>query len=306
MTSIIHHDDCLKHNTGPQSPESAQRIAAVLGGLESVSGLEYLPAPAASVEQLSRVHPDAYLNLLRETEPEEGRVFINEQDNMMSKGTLDAALRGSGAICFAIEQVLSGQVANAFCAVRPPGHHAESATSMGYCFYNHVAVGARHAQALGARKIAIIDFDVHHGNGTQEIFESDPDVLFISSHQMPLYPGSGYPEETGCGNIINLPLAPGTGGTEFRKAWSRVGLPAVHGFEPDLILISAGFDAHRRDPLGHLEVRDQDYAWITGELMDLAEDSAGGRLVSILEGGYDMEALATASAAHVRELMRNG
>ncbi|NND43977.1 MAG: histone deacetylase family protein [Xanthomonadales bacterium] len=306
MTSIIHHDDCLKHDPGPQSPESAQRITAVLGGLKRLRGLEYLPAPLASGEQLARVHPDAYLDMLRETEPESGRVFVNEQDNIMSPGTLDAALRASGAICFAVEQVMSGATANAFCAVRPPGHHAERATAMGYCFYNHVAVGARHAQALGARKVAIVDFDVHHGNGTQDIFEDDPDVLFISSHQMPLYPGTGYPEETGRGNIINLPLNPGSGSREFRKAWSQIGLPAVHGFEPDLVLISAGFDAHERDPLGHLEVRDKDYAWISSELMDLAQDSAGNRLVSILEGGYDLEALATASAAHVRELMRNG
>lgn len=306
MTSIIHHEDCLKHDPGPQSPESPQRIAAVLGGLENLRGLEYLPAPTATAEQLARVHPDSYLEYLEETQPDEGRVVVNEQDNMMSSGTLDAALRGSGAVCFAIEQVLAGQTPNAFCAVRPPGHHAERTLAMGYCFYNHIAVGARHAQALGAQRVAIVDFDVHHGNGTQEVFEDDPSVLFISSHQMPLYPGSGYAEETGSGNIINLPLAPGAGSRAFRVAWSRVGLPAVHGFEPDLILVSAGFDAHHRDPLAHLEVQDEDYAWITGELMDLAEESASGRLVSLLEGGYDMEALATASGAHVRELMRKG
>jgi acetoin utilization deacetylase AcuC-like enzyme len=303
MTSIIHHDDCLKHDPGPHSPESAQRIAAVLGGLEGLGGLEYLPAPKASGEQLLRVHPEQYQDLLRETEPEEGRVAITEADNIMSHGTLDAALRASGAICFAVEQVLAGQADNAFCAVRPPGHHAEQALAMGYCFFNHVAVGARHAQAIGAAKVAIVDFDVHHGNGTQAIFEDDPSVLFVSSHQMPLYPGSGYADEIGCGNIINLPLAPGAGSAEFRKAWSTLGLPAVHGFEPDLILVSAGFDAHQRDPLGHLQVQDQDYGWITDELIGLAQDSAGGRLVSILEGGYDMEALASASRAHVERLL---
>ena len=304
MTSIIHHEDCLKHDPGPLSPESAQRIAAVLGGLEALHGLEYLPAPTATAEQLARVHPVTYLDLLRETQPESGRVFINEQDNIMNNGTLDAALRASGAVCFGIEQVMAGHTANAFCAVRPPGHHAEQARAMGYCFYNHVAVGARHAQALGAARVAIVDFDVHHGNGTQAVFEDDPSVLFVSSHQMPLYPGTGYAEETGCGNIINLPLAPGTGSAGFRKAWTTLGLPAVHSFEPDLILVSAGFDAHHRDPLGQLELQDADYGWITGELMDLAQDSANGRLVSLLEGGYDMQALATAAAAHVRMLMR--
>jgi acetoin utilization deacetylase AcuC-like enzyme len=304
MTTIIHHDDCLRHDTGPRSPEKAQRVTAALSGLESLKGLEYLPAPRASSEQISRVHPELFQNRLKELEPEDGRISVTEEDNVMSRGTMDATLRASGAICFAIEQLLAGKTDNIYCVTRPPGHHAEPEVAMGYCFYNHVAIGARHAQQhAGIEKVAIVDFDVHHGNGTQAIFEDDPSVLFVSSHQMPLYPGSGYAEETGAGNILNLPFAPGSGSTEFRHTWATLGLPAVHSFEPDLILISAGFDAHERDPLGHLEVQDQDYQWITDELCGLAKDSAGGKLVSILEGGYDMEALASASNAHVQALM---
>lgn len=306
MTSIIHHDDCLKHDTGPRSPERSQRISAVMEGLSGLAGLEFLPAPQASAEQLSRVHPDTFQIDLARQAPRQGYVSITEDDNIMSFGTLDAALRGSGAVCFAIEQVLQGQAPNAFCVTRPPGHHAESATAMGYCFYNHVAVGARHAQTLdGISKVAIIDFDVHHGNGTQEIFEDDPSVLFVSSHQMPLYPGTGNADETGAGNVLNLPLPPGAGSRQFRDAWARHGLPAVHEFEPDLIIVSAGFDAHYRDPLGHLELQDDDYRWITDELADLARDSAMGGLISLLEGGYDLEGLASASRAHVERLLAN-
>jgi acetoin utilization deacetylase AcuC-like enzyme len=306
VTTIIQHDDCLQHDTGPRSPERVQRIPAVLGGLEGLKDLEYLPAPRATAEQISRVHTEVFQNRLRELEPSDGRISVTEEDNIMSRGTLDASLRGSGGICFGIDQVIAGKTNNVFCVVRPPGHHAEQEIAMGFCFFNHVAVGARHAQTHdGIGKIAIIDFDVHHGNGTQAIFENDPSVMFVSSHQMPLYPGSGYAEETGGGNILNLPLAPGNGSNEFRHAWSTLGLPAVHSFEPDMILISAGFDAHYKDPLGQLEVQDIDYRWITDQLMGLAQDSAGGRLVSILEGGYNLEALATASRSHVESLIDN-
>lgn len=305
MTTIIKHDECLNHDTGNCNPERPQRLNAVLSGLEAIGGLEYLPAPLATIEQISRVHPESFQQMLEGMSPESGHVTVNEEDNIMSPGTYNAVLRASGGVCFAIDQVLAGKTDNAFCVVRPPGHHAEVEVAMGFCFYNHIAIGARHAQAGGARKIAIVDFDVHHGNGTQAIFENDPSVLFISSHQMPLYPGSGYPQETGCGNIINLPLAPGQGSREFRQAWSTVGLPAVHSFEPDFILVSAGFDAHYRDPLGQLDLQDIDYRWITEELMDLARDSAGGKLVSLLEGGYDLEALATASRAHAEALTRS-
>jgi len=304
-TLIIHHDDCLLHDPGPRHPESLRRLKAVLGGLEDLTGLEYLPAPAASVEQISRVHLEAYQDWLREMEPEEGRVPLNEADTLMNAGSMKANLRGSGAICFAIEQVHGGQAANAFCAIRPPGHHAGEDFAMGFCLFNHVAVGARHAQSLaGIERVAILDFDVHHGNGTQQIFENDPSVLFVSSHQIPLYPGSGYMDETGCGNILNLPLPPGAGSEEFRAVWSKLGLPAVHSFEPDVILVSAGFDAHQRDPLGQLELQEEDYHWITRQICELAADSAGGRVVSILEGGYDLRALAAASREHVAALLQ--
>lgn len=307
MTTIVHHDDCLNHDTGPHNPESAQRIGAVLSGLQPLQGLEYLPAPLATAEQISRVHPEDFQQALQQTEPQQGRVFVTEEDTLMSPGTLQATLRGSGAMCFAIEQIMAGQSANAFCVVRPPGHHAETATAMGFCFFNHIAVGAEHARSIGgAMKIAIVDFDVHHGNGTQEIFENDPNTLFVSSHEMPLYPGSGYADETGVGNIINLPLDRGMGSKAFRKEWGTLGLPAIHSFEPDLILVSAGFDAHVRDPLGHLQVKDQDFAWITDELLGLAQDTAGGKLVSVLEGGYDLEALASASRAHVERMLVAG
>jgi acetoin utilization deacetylase AcuC-like enzyme len=304
MTTIIHHDDCLKHDTGPRNPERVARIEASMAGIKGIKGLEYLPAPRATAAQVSRVHPEAFQDRLHQLAPDGGLIAVTEDDNIMSAGTMDATLRGSGAICFAVEQVLSGKTGNAFCVTRPPGHHAEQETAMGFCFFNHVAIGARHAQSHpGIEKVAIVDFDVHHGNGTQAIFEDDPSVLFVSSHQMPLYPGSGNADETGCGNILNMPLAPGSGSREFRELWSKTGLPAVHRFEPDMILVSAGFDAHYRDPLGHLEIQDIDYDWITRQLMDLANDSANGRLVSILEGGYDLEALATASRAHVEALM---
>ncbi len=304
MTIIIHHDDCLQHDPGPGHPESTERIKAVLAGLESLRGLEHLPAPLATPEQLSRVHTAAFQEELREAEPEQDRIVLSEGDTLMSPGSIDASLRASGAVCFAVEQVLGGQAGNAFCAVRPPGHHAEKALAMGFCLFNNVAVGARHAQAREEiKRVAILDFDVHHGNGTQAIFEDDPSVLFVSSHQMPLYPGSGYPDETGFGNIVNIPLVPGSGSLEFRRAWSRLALPAVHAFEPDLVLVSAGFDAHERDPLAHLEVRDADYRWIADEIAGLAGDCCNGALVALLEGGYDLEALATAPRAFVEGLL---
>ncbi len=305
-TLVIQHDDCLQHDPGPKHPEHARRITAVLGGLQGLGGLEHLPAPRALEDQLLRVHDPEYLAWLEAMEPEEGRVTLNEVDTLLSPGSLCAASRGAGAVCFAIDQVLGGFAPNAFCVTRPPGHHAGTDFAMGFCLFNQVAVGARHArQQAGIERVAIIDFDVHHGNGTQHIFETDPSVLFVSSHQMPLYPGSGQVDETGCGNVLNLPLAPGAGSEEFRQAWRHLGLPAVHSFEPDLVLISAGFDAHARDPLGHLELEDEDYGWITGQILDLAADCAAGRVISTLEGGYDLEALATASRAHAEALTAN-
>jgi acetoin utilization deacetylase AcuC-like enzyme len=301
-TIIIQHDDCLRHDPGSKHPESALRIKALMSGLEELKDLQILPAPLAKPEQIARVHPAEFWAGLVEKEPVEGRVAI-DPDTFLNSGSIDAALRASGAICFAIDQVLNDKALRAFCAVRPPGHHSEPEIAMGFCLLNHVAIGALHAlESPAIKRVAIIDFDVHHGNGTQAVFEQNPDVMYVSSHQLPLYPGTGFMEETGCGNILNLPLAPGEGSQAFRKAWSSFGLPAIHSFAPDLVMVSAGFDAHQRDPLAQLEVQDEDYRWITEEICDLATDNSQGRVISILEGGYDLEALANAGREHVRGL----
>ncbi len=301
-TIIIQHDDCQRHNPGPKHPESTLRVKAVLSGLEDLKGLQHLPAPRATTEQIVRVHPAEFWTDITTKEPTQGVTPI-DNDTFLSNGSIDAALRASGGLCYAIDQILDDKALRAFCAVRPPGHHSEPETAMGFCLLNHVAIGALHALARpDIRRVAIIDFDVHHGNGTQAVFEENPDVLFVSSHQLPLYPGTGNIDETGCGNVLNLPLAAGDGSRQFRKVWSTLGLPAVHSFEPDLILVSAGFDAHQRDPLAQIELQDADYHWITGQICDLATDSCRGRVASILEGGYDLQALATASRAHVKAL----
>ncbi len=301
---IIQHDDCLRHNPGAKHPESTQRVKAVLSGLEGFKGLQRLPAPLATAEQITRVHPAEFWDDLKAKEPSEGLAAV-DPDTFLSSGSINAALRASGGLCFAIDQILGDKALRAFCAVRPPGHHSSPEYAMGFCLLNHVAIGALHAlenPAIG--RVAIIDFDVHHGNGTQAVFEQNPNVMYVSSHQSPMFPGTGHIEETGCGNILNLPLAAGDGSAAFQNVWSQQGLPAIHGFEPDLILISAGFDAHQRDPLAQLEVQDADYRWITEEICDLATDSCQGRVASILEGGYDMQALASAARAHVEGLAR--
>ena len=301
-TIIIQHDDCLRHDPGPKHAESTHRIKAVLSGLEGLRDLQILPAPLATPEQIVRVHPAEFWAGITSNEPLEGTYTI-DPDTFLSNGSIDATLRASGGLCFAIDQILEGNALRAFCATRPPGHHSEREIAMGFCLLNHVAIGALHAlEHAAVTRVAIIDFDVHHGNGTQAVFEDNPDVLFLASHQLPLYPGPGHIEETGCGNILNLPLAPGDGSKPFRKIWSTLGLPAVHSFKPDLILISAGFDAHQRDPLGQIELQDADFHWITDQICDIANDSCQGRVASILEGGYDLHALATSSRAHVKAL----
>ena len=301
-TLILQHDDCLQHDPGANHPESSARLRAVLGAVRDLAGIEMLPAPLASLEQVMRVHGEDYWAQVVAAEPASGQVAL-DQDTLLSPGSIKAALRGSGAACFAVDQIFAGKAKNAFCPTRPPGHHAEAGLAMGFCLLNHVAVAARHALALHpVRRVAIVDFDVHHGNGTQAIFEQSPEVFFASSHQMPLYPGTGYPDEVGCGNILNMPLQANSGGKEFRQVWAQLGLPALHAFAPDLILISAGFDAHAGDPLAQLKLKDSDYAWITTAICDYAEKACGGRVISVLEGGYNLEALAGAARAHVKAL----
>ncbi len=302
QTLILHHDDCRHHETPRRHPESPQRIVPVLKALEDIRGTEKLPAPLATAEQVGRVHDVDFWASLSAADTSQGAIFL-DADTVLGNGSLDAALRASGAACFALDQIYAGKARNAFCAVRPPGHHAESATAQGFCLINHVAVAARHAQHQhGAVRVAVLDFDVHHGNGSQAVFETSPDVMYISSHQIPLYPGTGYPDEVGCGNVLNLPLAPGSGGEKFRQTWSHLGLPALHSFDPDLVLVSAGFDAHASDPLGQIELEESDFDWITREICAFADERCDGRVVSVLEGGYSLDSLAASARSHVEAL----
>ncbi len=261
-------------------------------------------APRGTREQVLRAHPASYYQALEETSPRDGFARL-DSDTSMSPGTFEAAMRAIGGACQAVDEVMVRQVDNAFVAMRPPGHHAERATPMGFCFFNNAAVAARHAMAVhGAQRVAIMDFDVHHGNGTQDIFWSDPNVMYCSTHEMPLFPGTGAVSERGeYDNIVNAPLSAGDDGSQFREAMEVAVLPRIEQFSPDLIIVSAGFDAHRRDPLGNLNLVETDFAWATGKLMDLADKKAGGRLVSLLEGGYDLEGLARSVAAHMMKLM---
>ncbi len=305
-TALFSHSACLRHDTGPGHPECPDRLRAVLSRLETeeFSWLDRREAPQASLEQIARVHPAAYVKALLGAVPSQGYAAV-DGDTVLSPGSGEAALRAAGAVCAAVDAVLAGEVRNAFCAVRPPGHHAEPDQAMGFCLFNNVAIGALHARARwGLRRIAVIDFDVHHGNGTQSSFADDPDLFYASTHQSPLYPGTGQAHEHGiANNIMNLPLRPFAGSTEFRGQVTDRLLPALRHFKPEMLLISAGFDAHARDPLAQLNLLDDDYYWITEHLLHLADACAGGRVVSTLEGGYDLGALASASAAHVRALM---
>ena len=303
-TLLLSHPATLAHEMGPGHPERPDRIRAVLAALEGFEALQRGEAPMGSEAAILRAHPQAYFDTLRDAAPKSGMVRL-DADTAMNAGTWEAALRAAGGATAAVDAVMGGAAANAFVATRPPGHHAEHDAAMGFCFFNNVAIAARHAQAMhGAARVAIVDFDVHHGNGTQEIFWSDPSVLFCSTHEMPLYPGSGARGETGAhGTIVNAPLRAGDGGPAFRAAIEGAVLPRVDAFAPDLLLISAGFDAHRRDPLGNLQLAEADFAWVTEKLMGLAARHCGGRIVSLLEGGYDLEALAGSASAHVKALM---
>jgi acetoin utilization deacetylase AcuC-like enzyme len=298
------HPVCLLHSAGPGHPESPSRLQAVLEALDHdrFAMLDRIEAPQATHEQLQRVHDTALIDLVYSAAPAEGYAQL-DADTAMSPHSLDAALRAAGAMCAAVDAVLDDSTTRAFCAVRPPGHHATRDTPMGFCLFNNIAVGAAHALARGVERVAIVDFDVHHGNGTQDIFWADPRVLYASTHQMPLYPGSGAENETGAGNIVNAPLPPASSSFAFREVCREIVLPAVERFRPQLVLISAGFDAHYLDPLANLNLGAPDYEWITRELVDIAHKHAQGRVISSLEGGYSLTALRQSVAAHVGALI---
>jgi acetoin utilization deacetylase AcuC-like enzyme len=306
MTILLTHPDCVLHDPGPGHPERPERLKEVLAALDHPDfvGLDRRAAPFATQDQIARVHGAAFIAELLAAVPKSGMVRV-DADTVMSQGSGNAALRAAGAAVAAVDAVMTGEAANAFCAVRPPGHHAEPDQAMGFCLFNSVAVGAAHARAAhGIERVAIVDFDVHHGNGTQTMTASRPGWLYASTHQYPFYPGTGSARENGpYGNIVNAPLASGDGGAEFRAAFGEVVLPALDRFRPELLMISAGFDAHHRDPLASIALDEDDFAWATQALADVARRHSGGRIVSLLEGGYDLTALAASAAAHVRVLM---
>ena len=304
-TLLITHPACIDHDPGPDHPEAPARLKAILSALEgeAFAALERREAPLAERAQIERVHDPAYVQAVLDAIPRSGRVGL-DPDTIVSPGSGEAALRAAGAICGAVDAVVAGEASNAFCAVRPPGHHAEPRRAMGFCLFNNVAIGALHARAShGLSRVAVVDFDVHHGNGTQAAFERDPDLFFASVHQSPLFPGTGAEDERGVGNIVNRPLPPMSGSREFRAAMTEDILPALESFAPDFILVSAGFDAHADDPLASLNFTEEDYGWATGEIVRIAEGCCAGRVVSTLEGGYNLEALKTSAAALVRALM---
>jgi len=306
MSCLVYtHPSCLAHDPGPGHPESPSRLAAVLEALEDprFAALARNEAPRATREQIARVHAQSLIGEVLDESDTTGWRRL-DPDTVMSPASAEAALRAAGGVCAAVDAVVAGEARRAFCAVRPPGHHATPNTAMGFCLFNSIAIGAAHAIAAhGLSRVAIVDFDVHHGNGTQDIFWSDPRVLYASSHQWPLYPGTGARSETGAGNIVNAPLKPGAGSADFRAAYTDTVLPALDAFAPELVMISAGFDAHRLDPLANLNLDGDDYAWITARLAELADKHARGRIVSSLEGGYSLTALRESVTAHVGALM---
>jgi acetoin utilization deacetylase AcuC-like enzyme len=306
-TLLIAHDACLNHLTPTGHPERPDRVRALnrVFEQEQFATLAREQAPMGERADIVRVHPEDYVAALDEAMPEDGLVRI-DGDTVMSPGTGEAIWRGVGGSVLAVDEVLAGKAKNAFVAMRPPGHHAETRTPMGFCLFNNVAIAARHAQKVhGIGRVVIVDFDVHHGNGTQEIFWNDPTVMYASTHEMPLFPGTGSAGERGASdNIVNAPLRAGDGGERFKQAFEDRILPRIEAFGPEFLIISAGFDAHTRDPLANLNLLEDDYSWVTKKLMDVADKHCGGRLVSVLEGGYDLEGLARSASAHVVALMR--
>ena len=305
---LLTHPACLAHEPGAGHPECPERLQAVLAALDhpDFTDLRREEAPQASAEQLALAHPADYIAQVLAIRPPPGDTVRLDADTVMSSGSAEAARRAAGGACAAVDLVMAGQAWSAFVAVRPPGHHAEPAQAMGFCLFGSVAIAALHARTRwNVHRIAVVDFDVHHGNGTQAMLQDDPQMFFASSHQSPCYPGTGAASETGIDrNVVNLPLSPGTGSAGFRQGWRDVILPALDRFGPELLLVSAGFDAHRADPLAQLELEADDFGWLTGALLDIAHRHCRGRLVSVLEGGYDLDALALSAAAHVRVLMQ--
>lgn len=303
-TALFTHPDCLGHVTPPGHPEQVARLRYVLDALEGLP-LDRHDAPLAQDADLLRCHPAAYLDRIRAAEPADATVAL-DADTHMSPGSVQAALRSAGGICAAVDHVLSGGAGNAFAAGRPPGHHAERETPMGFCLFGNVAIAAKRAMDHhGLSRVAVVDFDVHHGNGTQDLLWDEPRALLATSQQMPLWPGTGEASDTGAHDtIINLPSNPGTDGATMRQAYEAHILPRLDAFAPELLLISAGFDAHRADPLAQLNWDTADFAWLTDALCDIADRHAGGRVVSALEGGYDLPALAASAKAHVETLIR--
>ncbi|MGE4480288.1 histone deacetylase family protein [Acidocella sp.] len=303
--ALFTHPAALGHDTGHDHPECAERLRYVLRALE---GQEFAPllrelAPEASPEQLKAAHDPDYVEAILAMPRD--RVTTIDGDTVFGPGTLEAALRAAGAAGAAVDAVMEGWAQAAFVAMRPPGHHAEADRAMGFCFFNNAAVAARQAQLRwGLKRVAVVDFDVHHGNGTQHIFARDAGVMYASSHQSPCFPGTGSQAETGVGNVVNVPLPPGTNGEVFREAWHMAVLPRLLAFAPEVLIVSAGFDAHAADPMAQMRLREADFVWLTRELLAVADACCQGRVVSLLEGGYDLNALAQSCAAHVRALMR--
>ena len=306
-TLLVTHPSGLDHLTGSGHPERPDRLRAIAEALsdESFAPLKRIEAPAASLETIALCHPIDYVHEIRDASPKQGLVRI-DADTAMSPGTFKAVLHAVGGAVHAVDEVIGKRVDNAFCTMRPPGHHAETVRPMGFCIFNTAAIAARHAQKQhGLGRVAIVDFDVHHGNGSQEIFWSDQTVMYCSTHEMPLYPGTGAATERGDhDNIVNAPLRAGDAGDKFRAAFESRILPRLSAFGAELIVISAGFDAHERDPLANIRLVEDDFSWVTKKLMEVADKTAGGRIVSVLEGGYDLQGLSQSAAAHVTALMR--
>ena len=307
LSAYITHPDCALHNMGDHHPECPERLGAINDHLLVKGLLDYMvpyDAPLATMEQLAHAHASLYVNEIIHASPAEGLHALDPDTNMCPH-TLNAALRAAGAAVEATDLVLAGSAATAFCSVRPPGHHAERNAAMGFCFFNNVAVGIRHALHVhGLERVALIDFDVHHGNGTQAALEHDPSYLYISTHQAHIYPGTGHRDECGyVGNMLNIPLMANSGSADLHHVWEHEIEPALQQFAPQLILISAGFDAHYLDPLAELNFNEDDYAWITARILEVAQRHCAGRVVSMLEGGYNLAALASSVAAHVKELL---